>query len=440
MNKIAKMKAKREDLRLQAVAILTKADAESRFLTDEETKQVQKLEAEIARADESIKRAESIEAIAETRLAEPEDEEKPETDTGAGETRKSSIKPNPAGDERKFKTLGEQLTAVYRAAMPGGSIDPRLSNRAASGLNETTPSDGGFLVEKDFVAELLKLTYDTGILAPRVRKVPLSAKSNGIKINAVDESSRADGSRWGGIQAFWGSEAAEITASKPKFRQMELQLNKLTGLCYATDELLEDTVALESVITQGFAEEFGFKIDDAIINGDGVEKPLGILKSGALVTVPKAAAQTEKITVQNICDMWARIRARNRKNAVWYINQELEPFLMTLTLEGNPVYLPAGTIATQPYATIFGRPVIALEQCNAVGELGDIILCDLSQYVMIDKGGIKAASSIHVRFLYDENVFRFIYRVDGQPVWNKPITPYKGANTLSPYVALAKRN
>ena len=69
-----------------------------------------------------------------------------------------------------------------------------------------------------------------------------------------------------------------------------------------------------------------------------------------------------------------------------------------------------------------------------------MILGDFSQYLLIDKGGINAASSIHVRFLYDESVFRFIYRVDGQPIWNKPITPYKGSNTLSPFVALAKRS
>jgi len=90
--------------------------------------------------------------------------------------------------------------------------------------------------------------------------------------------------------------------------------------------------------------------------------------------------------------------------------------------------------------TLFGRPVVPIEQCSALGSVGDIILADLSQYLLIDKGGINAASSIHVRFLYDESVFRFIYRVDGQPIWNKPLQPYKGSGTLSPYVALQARN
>ena len=88
---------------------------------------------------------------------------------------------------------------------------------------------------------------------------------------------------------------------------------------------------------------------------------------------------------------------------------------------------------------MFGRPIVPLEQCSSLGAVGDIILGDMSQYLLIDKGGINSASSIHVRFLYDESVFRFIYRVDGQPIWNKPITPYKGSNTLSPFVTLAAR-
>lgn len=100
----------------------------------------------------------------------------------------------------------------------------------------------------------------------------------------------------------------------------------------------------------------------------------------------------------------------------------------------------SGAYQGAAYFLFRGEKLTNLEQCSALGEVGDIILADASQYLFIDKGGINAASSIHVRFLYDENVFRFIYRCDGQPIWNKPITPYKGSATLSPFVTLAKRN
>lgn len=424
MKKILEMKAKREDARLKAMAVLNKAEAEDRFLSEEEQKDIDKYEEEIRAWDESIGRAEKLLAI------EPEDRssEKPE------------VKPTPAKDnEKRFSSFGEQLMAAYRAAMPGGKVDERLSTRAASGLNETTPSDGGFLVQQDFVTELLKRTYETGILASKVKKIPISTNANGMKINAIDEDSRANGSRWGGVQTYWEGEADELTASKPKFRQMELSLKKLTGLCYATDELLQDAAALEAVIRQAFAEEFGFKIDDAILSGSGEGEPLGILNSGAIVTVAKEASQTDTIIVENLIKMWNRLWSRSRANAVWYINQELEPYLYTLKIGDKPVYIPAGGLSEKPYGTLFGRPVVPIEQCSAAGEVGDIILADIGQYLLIDKGGIKSASSIHVRFLYDENVFRFIYRVDGKPIWTKPLTPYKGSATVSPFVTLAKR-
>ena len=49
-----------------------------------------------------------------------------------------------------------------------------------------------------------------------------------------------DGSRQGGVRGYWADEATEKTASKPKFREINLHLHKLIGLVYLTDELMED--------------------------------------------------------------------------------------------------------------------------------------------------------------------------------------------------------
>ena len=443
MKSIREMKARREDCRLRAVAIIEKAEKEDRFLTEEENKEVSRLEGEMKGWTDQIVRVEIFQKPAEDN-DDKNDIEKSTSTKNEGEHKAEEneevIKDDPNKEEQRgFRSFGEQMMAVYRASTPAGRIDRRLTTRSASGLNETNPSDGGFLVQKDFVADLLKRTYETGVIASKVHKIPLTTNANGIKINAIDEVSRANGSRWGGIQTYWENEAEQITGSKPKFRSMDLSLKKLTGLCYVTDELLKDASALENVLKQGFAEEFGFKIDDAILRGTGAGQPLGILNSDSLVTVAKESGQTSKITVANLVKMWSRLWSRSRANSVWYINPELEPELYQLTVGDKPVYIPAGGLSDAPYGTLFGRPVLPLEQCEELGKTGDIILADFSQYLLIDKGGINATSSIHVRFLYDENVFRFIYRVDGQPVWNKPLTPYKGSATVSPFVALGER-
>jgi HK97 family phage major capsid protein len=94
-----------------------------------------------------------------------------------------------------------------------------------------------------------------------------------------------------------------------------------------------------------------------------------------------------------------------------------------------------------PYNTLFGLPVIAIEQAATLGTVGDIILADLAGgYILAEKGGIQADMSIHVRYLWDEACFRFIMRVDGMPVLASSITPYKGALALSNFVVLETRS
>ncbi len=342
-----------------------------------------------------------------------------------------------AEKSKKFSSFGEQLSAIYNMEKPGGLPDERLAN-LVSGAGEGVATDGGYLVQTDFVMDLKENVYEEHPLLTKITRIPLSAGSNSLIINGINENSRADGNRWGGIQAYWESEAAEIAKSKPKFEQCKLTLNKLAGICYATDELLEDASALGEVIKAGFADEFSFNIADKVLYGTGEKQPLGIFNSEALVIIPKEDGQTELLTVENIVKMLAACYDKKGK-AEWYINQELLPALMTMKIGDIPIYLPEGSIAGAPHGTLLGKPVNFIEQASEPGHKGDILLADMSQYVIAEKAGIKATESIHVRFIYDETAFRFVYRLDGKPMLTKAVTPYKGSQPVSPFVTLEAR-
>jgi HK97 family phage major capsid protein len=118
------------------------------------------------------------------------------------------------------------------------------------------------------------------------------------------------------------------------------------------------------------------------------------------------------------------------------INQAVIPQLINLTIGNWPVYVPASGLSGAMYSSIMGRPVIEVEYASALGTTGDIMLASLSNYQTITKGGIKADSSIHVAFTTDETAFRFVYRVDGSPLWSSALTPFKGSATQSPFVVL----
>ena len=363
--------------------------------------------------------------------------------------------------DQPWESFGEQLRAIAHAGGPGAPIrEPRLKRcvenaldpvtKAPTGLGETVPSDGAFLVAQEFIPKLLDRVYNTGIVISRCERQPVGPNFNGFKIPAIDETSRVDGSRWGGVQAYWGAEAATITASKPKFRQISVELQKLFAMCYVTDELLEDSIGLEGYVNKWFPMEMGFKLDDAIINGDGAGKPLGILNSPGRVTVAKETNQAAATLVtNNILKMWRRQWAPSWANSCWFVNQNTLEQLATLTIPIGPAgalaalfqmpSVAAGPFGAGSYGTMLNRPVIPIEQCATVGTEGDIILCDCTQYIVGDKGGMNAASSIHVSFVTDQTAFRWVYRVNGEPIWHAPLTPYKGTDTLSPYVTLATR-
>lgn len=361
----------------------------------------------------------------------------------------------------KFKSVGDFMSCV--AQMSRGNIDPRMAEyasikSAASGQNVTTDSEGGYLVPPDYAEGLLNVAQSESILLPEVQRIPISG--NRLIVNELEQTSRADGSRNGGLVAYWTAEAADYTASKMQYKQSQTDLHKLTGLCYATEEMLEDLPAMSTYISQSFADEFSFKIDDAILNGTGDGMPLGILAQGdtdakknkALVKIAKESGQAAAtVVLNNILKMFNAMPARNRANAKWLINQDLEIVLMQLLMEtgsisgqstgtfGVPLYVPAGGIASAPNGMLLGRPIVPVEQCSALGTMGDIVLADMSQYRWIDKGGINAETSVHVRFLQDEQAFKFTYRCGGRPIWSNSIAAYKGTTERSPYIALADR-
>lgn len=352
--------------------------------------------------------------------------------------------PFPVNDGKPFGNFGEQLQAVVKSARTGHT-DQRLLEitNAAAGMSEAVPSEGGFVVQSDFTTALLEKANETAVLAPLCYRVPVSG--SGLKAPVIDETSRATGSRLGGVQAYWTAEATEVTAKKPKLAMLELSLKKLMGVSYATDELLEDQVALEAVITRGFTEEIGFLLDAAIVSGSGAGQPLGILNADCLVTVSKETGQiADTIVAENVINMYSRMHRTGKIKAVWLVNSECWPQLfqlsMTFGASSYPLFMPPGGLSQSPYGTLFGRPVIEVEQASALGDKGDIVFADLTQYLLIDKAsGINTAVSIHVKFLTDETAFRFTYRCDGQPIWKSALTPYKGSATVSPFIALQAR-
>lgn len=442
------------ELNEQAEAIQSRADAEKRNLTEDEETEVRAIFAEFERVELDIKRREKIEAQAnklaqrvqrQTEAGQPGEPSNADNGEEARPRQQQRYFAEPKGPQSGkwgWRSFGEFAHAVMKAANKAPTLDPRLVQNAPTTYgNEGAGADGGYLVPPDFRQAIMdKVMAEESLLG---RTDQFTTSSNTLVLPS-DETTPWQTS--GGIQAYWEDEASQLSQSKPSFKSNTLRLNKLTALVPVTEELMDDAPALDTYLRRKVPTKMDFAIQDAIINGTGAGKPLGILNAPCLVTQAKESGQAaDTVVFENIVNMYSRMYGPCRQNAVWLINQDCEPQLMTMGFPTSatavPVYLPPGGLASTPYGTLLGRPVIPVQGCQTVGDAGDIILADLTQYLTAVKTmGIRADVSMHLWFDYDTLAYRFIFRVAGMPWWAAAITPKNSSNTLSCFVALAARS
>jgi HK97 family phage major capsid protein len=340
--------------------------------------------------------------------------------------------------EARHAALGMFAMAV-KSAMTGREVDPRL-HAAATGAGTQSDSSLGFAVPMEVAPGIERTMFESGKILSRVDTRTISG--NTIAYNMFDETSRADGSRQGGVLGYWVDEGTAPTASMFKLARMEMRLRKVGALGAMTDELISDAVGLGGELEASFERELVFQVENKIYRGNGSSAPLGFLVAPCLISISKETGQTAAtINTANISKMWARLPDSSEATAVWLVNKQTRTEL-------DNMYQPVGTAAVPPrfvnygpknVLSMYGAEVVTVEYSDALGTVGDIALVDLKQYRLIRKGGVEQASSMHVYFAQGEQAFRAFYRVDGQPVPRAPITPFKGTGTQSPFIVLATR-
>ena len=340
-------------------------------------------------------------------------------------------------DDKKlgFRNFGEFVADVVRADTGNGKSE-KLVRAATVFGNEGTGADGGYAVPPEFATEIASIAYAEETLLSRADTTPVTGNTMTFP---KDETTP-----WGttGITAAWEGEGAQSTPKKPAIGEAQLKLRKLKVLVAASDELLADAPAMTSYLTRKMGEAVDWKVNDAMINGTGAGQPLGILNAGATVSQAKESGQAaDSIVAANIAKMYSRVIGGAGANLVWLLNPDAFPQIITLTLNNNPIWVPNnGGFQGAPNGLLLGRPVILTDACDTVGDVGDIILANMSGYRAITKaGGAEFATSMHLFFDQDLQAFRLVFRMDGQPALSAPVTPPNSAVTRSHFVTLAAR-
>jgi HK97 family phage major capsid protein len=343
-----------------------------------------------------------------------------------------------AGTRSDFPDFGAFARAV-------ATRDPRL-HASASGMQTGVGADGGFAVPPGFLRSLMQASLEQEAVRPRCLVVPMPVGTVTLpRFNTADRSA--------GIAGLTGrptAEGATGTAQKAKLTQLTLKAVKLSVLTPSTQELMDDGgPAFGQLLADHMAQAMAATVDDYLLLGDGVAQPLGIVNAPCTVEVAKESGQAAAtVEVQNIAKMAARLAPGSFARAVWLAHSSVVAalFLLHQKVANAAANDYVGGFAPGWFSTasdgtmqLLSRPLIVTDRLQPLGTSGDLLLADLSQFVVGQVGEARLAIDSSVGFKESEVWFRLNLRLDGQPVLTSPITPRRGSDTLSPFVRLATR-
>lgn len=345
-----------------------------------------------------------------------------------------------AAEGTDFRSIGELVNALNI-----GLTDSRLVPVAAvTGGSEGIGQDGGFVVPAQFVATLMDASLENEIVRPRARVEPMTFATKTVAgLDTQDHSSDI-----GGLTGKWIGELGSLTGQKPRLRALQLVAKKLGILMPMSNEWVEDAADADNETSRALTKAIGWWLDYAFLNGTGAGEPLGILNDPALIAVAKEGGQAAAtITYENIKAMYARLHPASVPNAVWIANQGTRAQMLGLVQyvknaagtdfvggSGVPIVKqsPSGEMS------LLGLPLLFTEKLPALGTQGDIVLSDLTQYIVGLRREVTIAKSQHLYFDSDATAYRILLRADGRGAWSKAMTP-KNGSTLSWAVTLQAR-
>ena len=340
----------------------------------------------------------------------------------------------PAASNNGFESYGEFLRTIE-----SGSPDHRLHTLAAGQLGGEG-ARGGFLVPEEHRVSVIGPAYEASVCMQRADVHSMGHET--LTIAGWDTSSAEGGTLFGGFTASIVPEAGDMSPQEGQVRAVKLTARKAAILARSSNELVADAPALNSLMETSLGQAIGYVADYWCLNGTGAGQPLGALVADSRITVDKENAQAaDTITAANISTMFSRLHPALYSQAVWMAHPSTIPMLEGLQVSaGTAGQLWPGLVRLgEGGYGIMGRPCIISEKLPPLGDEGDIVLIDWSQYALGMRSDISIQVSAHIYFTSDQTAYRAIMRFDGRPKWNGAYTDI-GGNTYSWCVTLEDRD
>jgi len=304
----------------------------------------------------------------------------------------------------KFTNIGEMVKAVHDEATKGVKDDRLIQCKQQQ---EQVGADGGYVVGEEIIGPILNSIFYESKLLSKATKLTTNKYSGKIPYLEQTEDTEATAD---GFQTFWVGEDCAKTVSKFKLGQLNLKLHKLVALMPVSDELLEDSPLLNSFIPMFIKESrMGSKIDSAILTGNGTTSMYGIMSAVTHGTI--GVAEPNPIDQACLLAFRAALSPYAQNKSEWFMSQENYNDVLSITFSND------GALSYKDGDTyLFGLKVNIIPSMVTPN---DLMLGDVSNYAVLSKGTIAESISVSIRYDYDEQQIRWVFRLAGMSFGNK---------------------
>ncbi len=225
-------------------------------------------------------------------------------------------------------------------------------------LSSAVNSDGGYLVDPQTAETIKSVLNSTASIRSIASVVNVEANSFDVLIDHTD------------VGAGWADEnSAAAETGTPAIDRISIPLHELSALPKASQRLLDDSAFdVESWLAGRIADKFARAEAAAFINGDGVDKPKGILTHGTMADDSWAWGRLGYVPTgidggvdaDAIVDVVYALGAQYRVNGTFVMNSKTAGLIRKLKDSDGRFLWSDGLAAGEP-ARLMGYPVLIAE-------------------------------------------------------------------------------
>ena len=233
-------------------------------------------------------------------------------------------------------------------------------------LSSAVAADGGYLVDPQ-TADTIKSTLSS--------TASIRAVSSVVTVDATSFDVLIDHSELG---TGWATESGTLAETDtPQIDRIAIPLHELSALPKASQRLLDDSAFdIEGWLAGRIADKFARSEADAFINGDGIDKPTGLMTNSTVengswtwgslgyVTTGAAGAIT---SADAIGDLVYALGAQYRANGTFVMNSKTAGMVRKLKDNDGRFLWSDGLAAGEP-ARLMGYPVLVAEDMPDIAD------------------------------------------------------------------------